>query len=290
MARTVQTVYNQLVSNYVTEMASAGFATNPATWSIVNLRRVFFTVVALCIVVMEQLFDTHTIETDDKISRLKPHSLRWYADKAKLFQYGSNLVPDMDYYDNTNLTPAQVAAQQVIKYCAVVEQEISIDRFGLRVKVAALAGSDLDAVPGGQLNAFVNYMKRIKDAGVALLITTGPADSLKCKLRIFYDPLVLDNQGRRLDASSNTPVQDAFKGYLKELPFNGYFVQEYLVDQLQAVPGVVIPQVDELQARYGTNAYAAIDVTYIPDSGYLRIYNDADLVIVWIAQNPIKNG
>lgn len=239
-------------------------------------------VVAACQWTLETLFDLHKAEVTDIIDNMKPHSLRWYANMAKAFQYGYNLVDGEDYYDNTGLTDEQITASKVVAYSAVVEQEKN-----LRIKVAAVDSGDLAPLPADQKTAFDEYMSRVKDAGVKLVIDSLPADRLILSLDIYYNPLVLDNNGARLDGTSGEPVPDAIRNYLKNLPFNGYLVLAYLVDALQKVDGVVIPDLTKAEAYYGANIGGAINVKYNPDAGYLRIA-DEDLSLTFIPQTVIK--
>jgi hypothetical protein len=247
-----------------------------ANTSRVAIWKILFYAVAFCINQLEQLQDSWSLEVDDRILQHKPHSARWYAEKAKEFQYGYALVAESDFYDNTALTEDQVNDSLLIKHSAVVEQ----DR-GIRIKVAKEAGLNLAPLSVGELAAFKEYMEQVKDAGIKLNITSTVADDLKTKLRIYYNPLVLDENGVRNDGTDATPVQTALKNYLKGLPFNGLFVPQLAVDQLQAVDGVVIVKEDLWQARYGVLPFASIDVEYTPDSGYLVI-DDADLELIFI--------
>jgi hypothetical protein len=170
-----------------------------------------------------------------------------------------------------------------VAYAAVVEAER-----GLRIKVAKDNGTDLERLhPTEEMPAFTAYMNRVKDAGVKLLITSTAADELKLSLEVYYDPLILDSTGSRLDGSDNKPVQKAVRNYLRNLPFNGIFVLAYLVDVLQQVPGVVVPHVLAANARFASLPFTSFGVQYQPDSGYLRLINEGDLTITWIAKEPI---
>ena len=73
-------------------------------FSKVSLESILFYVVATAVWTLEKLFDRHRQECTELINELKPHSIRWYANKAKAFQFGKSLVPDTDQYDNTGLT------------------------------------------------------------------------------------------------------------------------------------------------------------------------------------------
>lgn len=280
MARTITEIQADMISrvNATPELAELNSTSKTALW------RLWTYVVSVCIWALENLFDQHKSEVTSLINEKAPHSLRWYANKARDFQYGSELVAEEDFYDNSKLTEEELAAQQIIAYSAVVEQTK-----GLRLKVARSVNGDLDALTEQQLASFGEYMNRIKDAGVnPLLVESQPADSLKLTLDVYYNPLVLGGDGSRLDGTDADPVGKKVRDYLKNLPFNGTVVLAYLVDALQQVDGVVIPHVVEATTRYGNLPYTAINVKYTPDAGYLRILEDTDLHITYIPQSVIK--
>lgn len=274
MARTITEIQNEII---VQVQGNATLAPLLTSTSRVAIWRLNTYVVAVCIWTLETLFDIHVADVNETISKLKPHSLRWYAEKAKAFQFGYNLVDDADYYDNTGIDPALIETSKVVDYAAVIEQER-----GLRIKVAKDNGTDLQALSNTELDAFEEYMKRVKDAGVRLNITTGPADNLKLSADIYYNPLVFDSTGARLDGAGNTSVQNAIKNYLKNLPFNGVFVLQSLIDVLQQVDGVTIVQITNAQARYGVLPFQSFAVKYVPDAGYLRFAVDGDLILNFI--------
>ena len=269
MARSIQEIFDGIKAQAIllaTEANNQAVIDMMNNTSRVAVWKILFNAVAFGIWTLEKLFDLFKLETDDKIAKLKPGSARWLAYMATQFQYGYDLVPGEDFYDNTGLTQDQVDASKIVAYAAVVEQTR-----GVRIKVAKLVDGVLTALTAEEMEAFVAYMERVKFAGITQLITSGPADDLKSSLRIYYNPLVLKNDGTRIDGTSATPVQDAFNDYLKNLPFNGLFVPQLMIDHLQAVDGVVIVKDDLWQARYGLLDYTSIDVEYTPDAGYLRL-------------------
>lgn len=286
MARTTDQIYNELTTRYRGEMQAIGIIVNPAAWSQTNLLRVVFFAVALVMVTLEQAYDQLRAEIIAYIANMTPGRVQWYANMAKAFQFGYNLVPEHDYYNNTNVTAAQVGASKIIKHAAVVEQAVNLTQWGLRIKVATTAAGDLAPLSNVQLQAFVAYMEKVKYGGVPLLITTGVADSLFLQLDVYYNPLVLNNQGQRLDGTNNTPVQDAIKQHLLNLPFNGRFNLTQFVDSLQKVDGVSDPVLKLAESQYAALPRTVINVEYVPDAGYLRIVNpQTDLLINWIAKN-----
>ena len=187
MANSISYYQEQITTTYVSNAASVGVVIDPTTWSVVNLDRCVIYAVAVCAWVIDNLMDLFKADVNETISLLKPHSLRWYAQKAKAFQFGFNLVPESDVYDNTGIDNAVIAASKVVSYAAVVEQTR-----GLRIKVANDNGIDLEALTDAELDAFIFYMKEVKDAGVKLNITTAVADDLKANITIVYNPLVLN--------------------------------------------------------------------------------------------------
>jgi len=280
MARTITQIQDDIINRIAgtTELAQLNSSSKVAVW------RLWTYIVAVSIWALENLFDLHKSEVTTMINEKAPHSLRWYANKARAFQYGSELAYEADYYDNTALTEDQVAEQRIIAFSAVVEQAK-----GLRLKVARIVENDLNALDAQQLESFSTYMNRIKDAGVTpLIIESLPPDSLKLELVIYYNPLVLGSDGSRLDGTNPDPVGNRVREYLKNLPFNGTLVLAYLVDALQQVDGVVIPHIVHAEAKYGELPYTAFDVKYNPDAGYLRIVKEADMQLTFIPQSTIR--
>jgi hypothetical protein len=279
MARTIIEIHEALKANYVQERAQVGLPyDDPAIWSLASRKRLWSYIVAVAIWVMEVLYDTLRTEVDDTISRMKPHSERWYAEKAKAFQYGSALPADTDIYDNSALTEAEVNAQKIVAQAAVTDTEI-----GIRIKVARLVSGDLDELTSGQLISLRAYVARIKDAGVKVDTTSGPADDLKLSLQVKIDALVLNLDGQRIDGTNNEPVQDAVKAYLRNLPFNGILELDKMIDQVQLVQGVQHAYVVQATARYGALAFASFtNNRYVPDAGYIRFDDVADLEIEFI--------
>jgi hypothetical protein len=241
--------------------------------SAVSVWRLIIYIVAVAIWTLDNLMDLFKSDVDATIAALKPHSLQWYATKAKQFEYGYDLVFEADYYDNTGLTADVIAASQIISYAAVVEQTR-----GLRIKVAKTINTDLGQLTTDELTSFSAYMLDIKDAGVKLSITSGPADNLLLAIRIQYNPLVLSSTGARIDGTTATPVADAIRDHLLNLPFNGVFSVQKLVDAIQSVEGVNDLNIDQVQTKYGALVFTSVDISVIPDAGYLRI-DDADLTI-----------
>lgn len=274
MARTIKDIQADIIA---AKENDATLSTLDST-SKVAIWRLWVYIMAVAIWTLEVLFDQHKADVEALIAAQKPHTLRWYQNKALEFQYGSDLVTGEDYYDNSSLSDDQIAAQMVIAEAAAIE-----NNFTLTIKISGESGGELSPVDNDVYTALEYYFSEIKDAGVKLSIINNDADKLKLIVDVYYNPLVLKSDGARIDGASDTPVADAVKSYLRNLDFNGDFVLSHLIDYMQAVEGVEIPNVTEcLCAKYDNPAFTNVTVKYNPYAGTLRIYDPGDLVINYI--------
>ena len=283
MARTIDKIQEQIITEKDRSLGleSLNSTSNTAIW------RVWTYITAVAIWTLENLFDLHKKEVDRLLLTKKPHNLLWYKTKAEAFQFGSELKPGSDCYDNTGVDHVKVAKSRIVKHVAVVENK----KTGwVRIKAAKEVNGELQKLSNenpDELGALNSYMQHIKDAGVKLIVQSLPPDRLKMHIDIYYDAMVLDENGGRLDGGSVKPVNDTIDAYLRSLPFNGAFVLATLTDQLQETPGVVIPQIRHVAVSYGTRKEVCIPVRYVPDGGYLRIYEAADLKITYYPSNKL---
>lgn len=293
MARTIADIKKIITDAILQDATFQALGFDPAqTWdsqvSKTNVINLLAYIVAFATWSIESLFTVHKSEVETIIAEQRAHGLNWYRNKALAFQYGRDLVSGEDYYDNTDLTDEEVEAEKIVKHCAVDEN----DTGSLTMKVAREVNDELtplyEADPD-QLTPFKQYFEHeqdgIKDAGVKIFYINNNPDYLKLVIDIHYDPLVLDATGQRLDGTNNTPVNDAIDVYLKSLPFNGEYSNMAFIDALQKVEGIKIPELKSSQAKYGTGDWAVINAKYKPDAGYLRIYEETDLTINYIAYN-----
>lgn len=289
MARTLTEIFDGIKANYVTERATAGLpADDPAAWSKVNLKRLICYIVAMAIYVLEQIFDKHYEEVETDLANLRPPTVIWYAEKAKAYQHGFPLLVDSDQFDNTGYTDEQIEESKVVKYAGV--QKIA-DEDGyvreLRFKLAGEDGDELAQLPDDVVTGFKEYLERFIAAGDNVTVTSRPADKMKMKWTIYYNPGILNENGARLDGTSPTPVIDAIKAYLKDgLSFNGEYSITSHIDYVQKVQGVITPRVIACSASYSDLPFVNISEYYQPDGGWLRFENiETDLEITYIPKS-----
>lgn len=282
MAKTIAEIEEEVIA---AKDAQASLSVLNST-SKVSIWRLFVYVFSASAWTIEKRQDLHKAEIQEIIDNKVVHDIDWYEQKALDFQYGHALIDETDQYDNTGLSENDIEAAKVVKYAAAEEvYDVNENLKGVRIKTATLSAGDLAKLPDAELAALIAYFQIVKDAGVKIYCSSGDADSLRMELTIYYDPLVLDSDGKRLDGTDDTPVQSAIDDFLLTgMIFNGLFVVAKMVDKIQAVQGIVIPHVESIDAKYGALDWSAIPIKYKPDSGYLRIVDpNTELIINWIA-------
>ena len=275
MARTIDTINNDLKQAFMQDTTLAekyGFTAGANfvdTFSRFSIESIILYIVAASIWTLEKLFDTHTAEVTDYIATMKPHSLRWYVEKAKAFMYGVPLIDGSDQYDTTNLTDEQIAEKKIVTFAACTEANAT-----LYLKVAKAGPAPLTA---DEKAAFVAYLHEIKDAGVRIDVISENGDYLKLQMVIYYNPLLINANGES-KATGNKVVEDAIKNYIENIPFNGEFRKNELEDAIQAVDGVVMVEFERAEhSETGEDDTFEEVIPYCkPTSGYFKFAN-ADL-------------
>ncbi|MCT3661037.1 nucleotidyltransferase [Elizabethkingia anophelis] len=281
--RTITDIYNALLAEKERQEELSGLTSNSkaAVW------RLMFYIVAFAIYTHEQIFGAHQAELEVLLRKEKAHGLLWYREKAKAFQYGFQLLPDKDQFDNTGKTDDEIEASKIIKYAAISEDD---KESRLILKIATETNGKLSPITESQYNGFRTYANEYRDAGVKITIINYLPDILKMHLQIKVDDKIIDENGfHRLQG--NKPFEDAINEFMKELPFNGELMLNSLVDKLQKVPGVIDPWLFTADSKWldpktgGYGNYEPIQISKIPESGYF----DVDWPSTVIEYKTVKN-
>ncbi|TWP23539.1 nucleotidyltransferase [Apibacter muscae] len=269
MARTITEIQNSILEEK--EKHEALKVLNSTSKA--SIWRLFTYVVAYVIFNLELLFDAHTEEINTTIAEQKKGSLKWYRNKALAFQYGFDLLPDLEDFNNENYTEEEIENSKIIKYSAVTE---ATTQSRLIIKIATETGDKLTPINEAELEAFTYYLEEIKYAGVAVTVINYLPDELSLSITIRRDPLVLDAQGNAIAPVNGIirPVEATIRQFLKELPFNGELQLSKLTDQLQLTTGVTDIKItyaasawlDPTTGKYNTPQI--IEMSVIPESGY----------------------
>lgn len=275
MSRTIKQIYDDMITEKETFSSLSSLVPNPdtsqtflsdlTTMSKVAVWRLLFWVVAVAIWSHEQIFDIHKAEIEARANELITGTLRWYRDQALRFQYGDALI-----WDSTNLKFGYAdgsTGPKIVSNASVLEVGAQ-----LRIKIAKDDGSGgLEPLSVGEATAFESYINSIKFAGTNISITNISADKLKLEIIINYDPLILTSTGELILTPGTFPVEDAINNYIKGLPFDGTFNRNALIDVIQAVNGVIDPEILSTEATTGSNPYAPTGQNYVADAGYMVI-------------------
>ena len=275
MARTIDQIKTDLKQAFMQETTlqeKYGFAANAdfdSTFSRFSIESLILYIIAASIWTLEKLFDTHTAEVTEFIATMKPHSLRWYVEKAKAFQYGVPLIAGTDQHNTEGMTDEQIAQAKIVTFAACTEANAT-----LYLKVAKAGPAPLTTDENA---AFVAYLHEIKDAGVRIDVISEQGDYLNLNMVIYYDPLLINANGEN-KATGNKVVEDAIKAYIENIPFNGEFRKNELEDAIQAVEGVVMVELGVVEhSETGEDGTFEEVIPYCkPTSGYFK-FDHADL-------------
>ncbi len=298
MARTVSEIKKEMTTAFMYDATVAAQyeftlgADFDATFSKVSIENILFFIVACANWTLENLFDKHKEELTTLIDTKKPHRLKWYRDKTLAFQYGRSLDIDSDVYAEV------VESEKIVKYASVTEYQGR-----LYIKVAK-GETTKEVLSNAEQTALENYLNEIRDAGVRIgdvpnkvTVTNQPADHFNLTMDVYYDPLVFGADGLQL-ANGADKVRDTIKDFVENrIPFNGEYRNSLLVDTLQALNGVIIPELilaktishANFIATTGTVTWETIRAKHLPVSGYYKVYDEADLQLNFIAYQTITS-
>lgn len=283
-ARTIEEISDSVKANFMNSSfirdlyGISQIPTNPVNefnsrFSPSALESQLIIVLAISIATLEQMLYWFKADIEEKINSERYGHINWYRDIALKFQYGEGINPiysqdsnDSDFaeiavYENENedLKP--------IKFAFATTHGTGL---GVTIKIATLDGDALAPLLPEIEEVFESYMNRVKPAGIPLYIINSVADRLYLKLDIYYDPLIMRNNGSNI-SDNLKPVDEAIKQYLNGIEFNGEFVSMKLVDVLQQIHGVKIVEIAKSMAASASNDLEEFVARYSPKSGYLKL-------------------
>lgn len=289
MARSIDEIKREMTAEFMRQPAvrsaygldgSRGFA---EYFSMASLESVIFYVFATAVWALEKLYDLHRAEVESRIEELEPHTLRWYVNKARGYMHGRKLVADCDYYDTSGMSDAEISAARVVRYAVATESNTVV-----YVKVAReLDGNPAPLTPA-QLAGLRSYMAEVKDAGVELVVRNEPADDIRVRLQVYYDPMLLtvDSTGAGVLADGSEPVREAVKGVIENLPFNGVLRKSDLMAAVQSLDCVEVVDFEGVDVRrHGAKDWELVEGYARPYSGYYSL----ELSVDYHPYNAVEN-
>lgn len=254
MARTIDQIQESIKSDFVTNVTlrdAYGLDSSKTfddQFSKVSIESILIYVFSMAAYILEKSMDSFRSAVDMRIASSYVASLQWYWQKTIEYQHGDPI----EYLPSTFSYGYGVIdeTKRIIKYAAV--REISTqDSCIIKILVA---GTEKQAITSDQLIALTAYLKRVGAAGTKFDIQTHDAQQIGFKLRIVYDPVVLDSSGQLLKTPNSYPVNDAITSYLDNLEYGGVMSSTKLIDTICSVEGVI-------EADYIATVINAEDVT-----------------------------
>lgn len=266
MARSIQEIEDQLLAYKAREprLSQLDSSSKTAVW-----RRITF-VVATAFQTLEKKWEALSVEFSELVRAAKPMTLYWYQQQALRFQYRFH-YDEWGLYDNQGVSDEAIAKAKIVKYAAAY----CIGR-KLFIKVVTARAGVPAQLDEGQQRALKSYFEDIGSAGTLVEIVSRPPDHFKIEVEIYYDPIILDQSGARLDGSDKGPVKKAIEGYLKNLDFNGQLNLTDLSNVMEGVDGVKQVKISGAWSKYGRYTYddsehpnvGRIDEFRTMDAGY----------------------
>ena len=270
MARTVNEIFNQMVTQKTSEPGLSGLTST----SLTSIWRLLFYICAVSIKVIEDLFDVHTAQIEARALEIPVGVLPWYGAESLNFQFGDTLV----FSNGVLAYPVIDTDKQIVEYASA-----TIENGLVTIKAAAIDGSGnaikLEDKAVGSLAAFSNYWIEKRFAGTAITITSLDPDLMKSYYRVVYNPQVLASDGSLLSDSGTFPVEDAIDAFLQGFQTTNNFDDAMkvlnLTDAIQSATGVFNAIALDVQAKKDGGSY--IDVLadsnqeYRAFAGYMKI-------------------
>lgn len=214
---------------------------------------------AVCSNLVEQLFDLFTIDNEAEIAKAAPGSDGWIQKKILEFQYNA-----------TNPQVTEIDANFVPNYPVVDTTLCIISRASVKtgpnktclIKVAT--GDPPAPLSGPQLTSLNGYInnsgspttngKGIGFAGVKYSVSSSNPDLLLVSGELIYDG--------QFSSVIEANVVTAINKYLSEIPFDGIFRVNRMIDYIQAVPGVIDFVFEDIGLRIAGSTFPT-DIYYL---------------------------
>lgn len=192
--------------------------------SSVGIINLLLYIVAVAQYATEWMFEQFKADVEKRIDAALPGTISWYWNKVMNFQYGT----DLNQYGNYDLIDP---SRMIVSHCSVLEVYN-----GIMVKVNK--GDDFDVLDEKEKNALAAYLNRIKFAGTAVSVYSYQPDDLNLEIKIWRNPLVLNDDGSAVSGDGRNLIEEAVKKYLDGIVYGGRFNKTKLIDAIQSVEGV----------------------------------------------------
>jgi len=245
MARTIEQIQASIVADVQLTPEFSGLSnSNRAIW------RLFSYVVAVTILLLEQIIDIFRADNEIKINQAIPETASWLTNKVFGFQYSAtnpqiltldNFVPTYNVVD---------ASLQIITRCSVVTT------ISNKVLIKVAKSEPPISLSSSELSALQGYVNIIGVAGISYTCFSTDADRVYIGADIFYDG--------QYSATIQGMVINSITNYLKNLPFNGQLQISDLEFAIRNTTGVNDVLINNVKVR--ANSMTFVDGIYLIQS------------------------
>lgn len=284
MPRSISDIRREIAAAYIADpTVQRSYKLDPRKtydeqFSKVSLESILFWAFASAVYTLETLFSKHRTEVAQLVSEAEPHTLRWYAQRAKAYLHGYSLPPYKDRYDLSSISPEEQERAAVVRYAVASEY-----RGVVHIKVAGSAEDKKPiALPSTTLTALTRYLEVIKDAGVQLRVSSASGDELRLTLSLYLTPSLLIN-GKPSD-DLDKRIRQTITSNVTDLPFDGVFRPADLVIALSKLSGVEASEVTYAAARPSSyDSFTPFTGYHRPSAGYFLL---SDLTLNYKPYEP----
>lgn len=231
MARSIDTIHNQILANITANTYLSGLTSTSRRAIFRNLARV----VAIAINLLEQIQDLFKADIELIVDSAAPATAQWLQKKAYDFQYDATNPQVLQLVDLVPQYPTIAEDLKIITRCSVKSELSGITR----IKVAK--NEPPEALSSGELSALQDYFNLIGVAGINYLAVSGDADRIMIEAEVYYKG--------QYSAIIQTTVIDAIELFLANIPFDGVLKVVDIENTIRDVAGVNDVVLKNVRAR-----------------------------------------
>lgn len=260
---TTQEIYDSMIAekesgNYP-ELDTLDSTSKVAVWRLMLWIFAFFSKT------IHEVWDSFRAEINRIFAIEQVGTVEWWIDRIGKFQYQDEL----QFADGIFKYPTIDETKQIVKRTALETRQ-----FVLFFKVAKDDGSgNLSPLLNDEKTALQAYINKLKMPGTYTSVVSEDADNVKVSLRVYYNAEVPK-------AEITTNIGTVIEDYIQNIVFNGKFVITDMIDQVQAVRGVVNPVALLVESKPASAPnYNTVTDYFVPAAGYSEL---TDLTIEFI--------
>jgi hypothetical protein len=276
MARTINEIVQELRAAFVANpTVAAAYNLQPDKtfddqFSAACIEAVDTHIVATALALAERIQEADKAGISAIVERNRIGTGNWYVEMAKRFQWNDREQYFLQVDPGTGIISYNIDApsDRIVSQAAYMETSAK----EVFIKVARGEAGALQPLTDDQVTDFLNYMRRIKIAGIMLNVVNLPADILRLQVNVYYSRSYNSTNVRQA-------IIDSLNAYSLSLEFNGIVLRNAVIDAIQRVQGVVDVDIIQLHAATG-NLTHNVERAYTTAAGHFNFQQDNTFPII----------